>query len=178
MLENVLNQHPVRPLTGGSDIKLDIADGKAIWELFPAGPKGVGVSYQNFRLLLPPGDYLMAGLDVRAQSVSDKPFFLPTGGPRFTVPNRNCVYIGRIASIYSRLPPGSMDQAKKAAAGMSSAMGGRPMLMIYLTKGALLLGSWSIDQPTEDERTPAADSSKRLLAYARQEECVIQMAKD
>lgn len=65
----------IRALTGGSDLKLDIADGKAIWEMVPAGPKGVGVSYQNFRLMLPPGDYLMAGLDVRAKSLSDKPFF-------------------------------------------------------------------------------------------------------
>lgn len=170
----------IRALTGGSDLKLDIADGKAIWEMVPAGPKGVGVSYQNFRLMLPPGDYLMAGLDVRAKSLSDKPFFLPTGWPSFTIPKGNCVYIGRIGAIYSRLPPGSLDEAKAAAGEMSAAMGGRPLFMIYLTKGALLAGSGSrsIDQPTEDERTPAADSSKRLLAYARQEECAIQMVKD
>jgi len=168
----------IRPLAGGHDVKHHIADGTPVWELLTVGPTVVGATFQNFRLVLPAGDYLVEGLDVRAPSLSDKPFFLATGGPSFTVPKGNCVYIGRIGLFYSRLPPGSLDQAKAAAGVVSAEMGGRPLLMIYLPKGALLVVSSSIDQPTEDERTPAADSSKRLLADAHQKKCAVQLAKN
>jgi hypothetical protein len=162
----------IRKLTGGHDVIYDIADGTAIWELFTEGPKDVGLSFQNFRLVLPPGDYFVAGIDVRAKSLSDKPFFLPIGEPSFTVPKGNCVYIGRIAVIYSRLPPGSLDQAKATIGGMSAARGGKPLFMVYQTKGTLLDAARSIDQPTEDDRTPAGGYSKQLLAYAHHKQCV------
>lgn len=167
----------IRQLQGKHDVIYDIADGKAIWELFTRGPTDVGVSFQNFRLVLPPGDYLVTGLDVRAKSLSDKPFFLPRGGASFTVPKGNCVYIGRIGAFYSRLPPGSLDKAKAATAEISAAMGSRPLLMIYLPKGALLVATRSIDQPTEDERTPAEAYSKQLVAVAHDRQYAVQLAK-
>jgi hypothetical protein len=167
----------ISQLTGGHDLKYDIADGTAIWELFTGGPKDVGASFQNFRLVLPPGDYFVAGLGIRAKSLSDKPFFLPTGGPSFTVPKEGCVYIGRINATYLRQPPGSLDQAKAAAGVMSAMTGGKPLFMIYLTKGALLATARFVDQPTEDERTPAGAYSKRLLTYAHHKRCTVQLAK-
>ncbi|RAM01096.1 hypothetical protein DO021_15525 [Desulfobacter hydrogenophilus] len=163
----------IRQMTGGHDVIYDIADGMAIWELFTEGPNDVGVCFQNFRLVLPPGNYFVAGLDVRAKSLSDKPFFLPTGGPSFTVPKGGCVYIGRINATYLRLPPGSLDQAK-ATTGKISAATGNPLRMIYLTKGALLATALFVDQPTEDECTPAGDYCKQLLAYAHHNVCTVQ----
>lgn len=167
----------ISQLTGGHDPKYDIADGTAIWELFAEGSTDVGASFQNFRLVLPPGDYFVAGLGVRAKSLSDKPFFLPTGGPSFTVPKDGCVYIGRINATYLRLPPGSLDQASATAGKISAATGGKPLFMIYLTKGALLATARFVDKPTEDERTPAGGYSKQLLAYAHDKLCTVQLAK-
>ena len=180
----------IRPSAGGRDVIHNIADGTAIWEVSKVnccagrptssgdgGQAVVGASYQNFRLTLPPGDYFITGFDVRAPSLLEKPFFLPTGGPSFTVPKANCVYIGRIGAIYSRLPPGSLDQAKQASANVSLAMGGRTVSMIYLQKGALVAAANSLDQPMEDEHTPAGMYSKQLLAYAHQRKCAVQLAK-
>ena len=103
----------IKSLAGGYDIKYHIADDTQIWELITEAPSiSGGASYQNFRLMLPSGDYSMEGLGIQAKSLSDKPFFLVSGGQNFTVPKGNCVYIGRIGVLYSRLPPGSLDQAK------------------------------------------------------------------
>lgn len=163
----------IRQMPGGHDVIYDIADGMAIWELFTGGPKDVGACFQNFRLVLPPGNYFVAGLDVRAKSLSDKPFFLRTGGPSFTVPKGGCVYIGRINATCLRLPPGSLDQAK-ATAGKIFAATGKPLRMIYLTKGALLATTLFVDQPTENECTPVGDYSNQLLAYAHHNVCTVQ----
>jgi len=167
----------IRPLAGGQQDQYVIADGTAIWELFLDVPSIAGASYQNFWLMIPPGDYYLEGIGVKSQSLSDKPFVLPTGGPSFTVSEGKCVYIGRIGVSFGRLAPGTLDQAKTGVGEMSATMGGKRLPMLYLPKGSLVFVAKSIDQPSEDERSPAADSSRQLQAYAQQRECAVQMAK-
>lgn len=122
----------VKEHRNGNELTFEIADGSAVWELMPAGPQKAGVSLQNFRLMLPPGEYSVSEFGVGAKSLSDRMFFLPVAGPTFTVPESRCVYVGRITAIYWRLAPGSLDQAKTEAGEVSASIGGKPLLMFYL----------------------------------------------
>jgi hypothetical protein len=160
----------------GPDVKYDIADGSAIWELSPPGPQEAGASLQNFRLMLAPGDYSVSGFYVRAKSLWHKLFFLPTGGPNFTVPESGCVYIGRINVVLLRLPPGSVAETKAASVKLSASVG-EPLLLVYLPWGSLVPEAKFVDQPQEYEHSPAGSYSKQLLAYARQKQCAIRLAE-
>jgi hypothetical protein len=163
----------IKPQAGGLDIKHPIADPSPVWQ-----SHGEVVStHQNFNLSLAPGDYRIMALEVQASSLADASFVLPVGGPSFTVPEGNCVYIGRIGFFYTRLPPGSAAKALAATQMIAEERGRPAALMVYLHKGALIPTARSIDQPTEVERTPAAEASKQLLARAHEQKCAIQLAK-
>lgn len=171
----------IRPSAGRRDVIYKIADGTAVWEvatptLLERKVGRVGASYQNFRLKLSPGEYLVTGFDVRAKSLSATPVFLPTGGLSFSVPDGNCVYIGRVGGVYSRLEPGSFDQAKTQVGSMSAELG-KPVFMIYLTTGALVPVSGVSDQPKDDEQTSAGLYARQLLAYAHERGCAVQLAR-
>lgn len=157
----------------GSKATVDIADGSATWELTAGEPPKAGAVLQNFNLILPPGEYSITAFGVRSKSLSEKMVFLPSAGPKFTVPESRCSYIGRINATFLRLAPGSLEQAKAASAEVSASIGYLPLVMIYLPQGALLLWTSFRDLPLEDGRTRADDYSKQVLEYARQKQCVL-----
>jgi hypothetical protein len=165
----------IKERSNGNDLDFDIADGSAVWDLMAVGPQKAGSSVQNFRLMLPPGEYSISGFGVRARSLSDRVFFVPSDGPTFTVPENRCFYIGRINSTFWRLAPGSLKQAQAASADVSATLGGKPLLMVYLPHGSLLWMTAFVDQPPEDGHAQAGTYSRQVLAYARQKECAFLM---
>jgi hypothetical protein len=163
----------IRSIASGSDFKLEVTDRSMQWK---EEKEKVITSDQNFTLSLRPGSYEIVGLDVKAESLSDLPFSLVTGGPRFSVPEGNCVYIGRIAYFYMRLPPGSFAEAK-AAVGKMAKDRDKPILFLYLTKGALVNATASIDIPDGAETRPGSTASKRAYTQAREKNCAVHLAK-
>lgn len=163
----------IRPLAGGSKLKFKVTDPSPQWEVEKTD---VAVTFQNFSFSLRPGSYEIVFLEVEAQSLSDAPFSLVTGGPRFTVPEGNCVYVGQITFAYMRLPPGSRDQAVAVVQKMAKKQG-KPFVLLYLTKGALVGVSTAVDTPSDIEERKALNGSKRIFAQAREKNCAVQLAK-
>jgi hypothetical protein len=89
----------------------------------------------SFHLALPPGRYRVQALGLRSASLSPAPFTILTGGPAFTVPRGGCAYIGLIAIVYYRLPPGTPSQQAAAASRLAH---GTQAYFSYLKTGGLL----------------------------------------
>lgn len=141
-----------------------------------SGKDKYAASHQNFAFSLRPGSYEIVDLEVEAQSLSHSRFSLVTGGPHFVVPEGNCVYIGRIAFIYMRLPPGSLAQARAVVATMAKERG-MSILLLYLLKGALVGPSTAVDIPGEAEAQQGTARNRRAFERARDKNCAIQLAK-
>lgn len=163
----------IRSIAGGSEFKFKITDPSPEWIV---ERDKVAASHQNFAFSLRPGSYKIVALEVEAQSLSDSSFSLLTGGPHFAVPEGNCVYIGRLAFIYVRLPPGSSAQAA-AVVGTMAKERGKPIVFSYLTKGALVGASTAIDIPGEAEARQGPAGSRHEFERARDKNCAIQLAK-
>ena len=167
----------IKPQAGGAEIRHKIADSSPGWSLESSKERQVAVSHQNFSLQLSPGIYEISTLEVQAPSLSDTEFSLPTGGPNFTVPERNCVYVGRMSFVFLRLPPGSFDQSR-AWAALAAQKEGKSILFVYLPKGTLVLpASTSVDTPRDTEQTQGVNGSKQLLAKASAKKCTVQLAR-
>ena len=163
----------IKSMAGGSEFKFNIRAPSPEWTV----EKGkVALSDHDFAFSLKPGDYEIVELAVEAQSLSDSRFSLATGGPRFTVPEGNCVYVGRITFIYMRLPPGSLAQAQ-AAVKMMVAERGEPMMLYYFTKGALVPASTAVDIPGEAGARQGSAGSRHAFERARDRNCAVQLAK-
>lgn len=158
---------------GGQVTEYKIIDPSPGWELGEAGK--LASTFQNFALSLRPGKYKLTALKVRAASLSATTFALPTGGPGFIVPDTDCVYVGRIALNFVRLPPVSLAEAQKSAMRISKEHG-RPVVMVYLVDGTLIPATSALDVPNEEEHSPGGKHSKELLDRARTKQCVIQLA--
>jgi len=137
----------IQPMAGGSELRFKITDPSPQWKV---EKDKVAASRQDFTLSLKPGSYKIVALEVESQSLSDSRVSLVTGGPHFAVPEENCVHIGRIAFFYARLPPGSLAQAQAVSKEMAKEQG-KPLLLVYLMKGALVGVSAAVDIPGEDE---------------------------
>jgi hypothetical protein len=112
----------------------------------------------------------------RAQSTSlaDEPVPLAKRGPSFTVPEGDCVYVGRVTYPYLRLPPGSLAQAKAAAEPMFHEKGSRTLgVLLYLPTGPLVPFEESVDKPKKGDQTHDED----IVAEAHHRQCVTDLAK-
>lgn len=158
----------IKSFKDGANLKFNIADRSPQWEM---KKNKYGVSHQNFSFSLRPGSYEIIALELEAGSLSISDFSLVTGGPRFTVPEGNCVYIGRIALMYMRLPPGSHGQAVSFLRTMAKRQE-RGSLMLYLTKGSLISASHAIDIPVQKSHA----SGYRAFTQAREKRCTTQLA--
>lgn len=157
----------------GQEAEFRITDPSPGWEL---GAEGKSAStFQNFALSLRPGKYKLTALKVRATSLSATPFTLPTGGPSFTVPDAECVYVGRISLFFVRLPPGSLAEAKVSAMRIAKEHG-KPVVMVYLVDGTLIPATSALDVPKEEELSPGGKHSKEILDRARIKQCANQLA--
>lgn len=161
----------IKPLAGGPELKLRVTDSSPVWEVREGG----ALTYQNFSFSLPPGSYEVVSLEVEANSLSDAPFSLFTMNPRFAVPVGSCVYVGRICLGYMRLPPGSLEQAQ-AVVQQTSKERNQTLIMTYLQKGALVTTVFMIDMPGDTDDSEALKGSARILAQAREKNCVVELA--
>lgn len=157
---------------GGQVTEYKIIDPSPGWELGEAGK--LASTFQNFALSLRPGKYKLRALKVQSPSLLETSFSLPTGGPSFTVPDAECVYVGRIGFSFIRLPPGSYAEANDWVMRMAKERG-KGLLSVYLPQGTLVLATYALDVPKESERTPRQGSTQ-LLAQARTKQCAIQIA--
>jgi hypothetical protein len=163
----------IKSMAGGSEFKFKITDPSPVWKV---EKDKVAASHQDFTFSLKPGSYEIVALEVEAQSLSESRFSLATTGPQFYVPEGNCVHIGRIAFIYTRLPPRSLAQAK-AVVGTMAKERGKPIMFLYLKKGALVGASTAVDIPDKAEARQGSASSRHAFERARDRNCAIQLAK-
>lgn len=160
----------IKSLRRGVATKHRIADPNPTWMVRQKGK--VAMSEQNFHLPLPPGNYKITEITAKAKNLADKSFTLVRNGPQFTVPQGNCVYIGRIVYTYTRLPRASLAQAKAAMLKLAQKKD-KPVSMIYLTEGALIPVSSVINIPKKIEQA----HGNEMLAKAHEMGCAEALAK-
>lgn len=175
----------IEPVGAGPPIKHRIADATPAWVVsnIPAGiVRGSrqqvfitrGSTHQNFILLLRPGDYKISEVLARSTSLSETQIALPTVGPVFTVPEGECVYVGRVIYPYLRLPPDSLAQTKAAVKSLFLERSERVLrILIYMPEGALVPNKESVDKPKEGSQPH--DEDIRMEASRRR--CVTELAK-
>jgi hypothetical protein len=137
----------IEPLAGGSTVRHKITD--------PAG---------GFALSLSPGEYKILMLEVEAPAMSPDPIDLPTGSPKFTVPDKGCMYVGRIFIFYFRLPAGSVNEQAALVQEIAEQADRPTIFFIYLESGGLVPKSAGVDLPDESERIQGAANCTIQLA--------------
>ena len=163
----------IKPVGGGATIKHRITDPSPRWMIEGGDKRKSAASHQNFRLSLRPGKYKISEVLAQARSLMEKPFILTKYGPTFTVPEGNCVYVGRIGYIYVRLPPGSLAQATAAVEMMLEEKRKTGGSFLYLTTGALVPFSITVDEPKKAAQT----HGNEILTEAREKKCITKLAK-
>ena len=164
----------IKPVAGGPPIEHRITDSAPGWAVMNGNKPKAAASHQNFMLSLRPGKYEISETLIQSSSLSEKPLSFALNVPSFTVPEGNCVYIGRFGYIYMRLPPGSYEQTLAVASIMAKERGiGKSVATLYLVKGSLIPDSFFVDQPTEAEQT----HGYKILSEARKKQCVTNLVK-
>src|SRR5574338_104103 len=162
----------VKPTMGSGEFKFRVDDPSPQWTV---GAEGKSATfYQNFKLSLKPGTYKLDRIEVDAPSLSSTPFHLLFAPPGFTVPEGNCVYIGRLGMAYMRLPRGSLAQAKEAIKPLAKEAG-KPVVFHYLVEGTLVPVADSVDTPSGAELQQGKGGSQ-AYADARAKNCVVRLA--
>ena len=164
----------IQSLPNGPQIRYRIADHLAVWD------KGLDMAtaHQNFLLVLPPGSYMILGLEVQAPSLSDKgPAVLITGGPSFAVPDQACVYVGRIGFVFLRLPPASFAKSKAMVQAIAEERGLKQIGFYYSVKGALVVSSTVVDTPPDWGRTWGDDHGAKHYTEALAKHCTVNLAQ-
>ena len=158
----------IKNFKDGSELKFNISDSSPQWEV---KKNEYAASHQNFNFYLRPGNYEIIALELEAGSLSISDFSLVTAGPRFTVPEGNCVYIGRITLMYMRLPPGSHAQTMSLVKTMAKDLE-QGFFTTYLTKGSLINTSHAVDIPAQQSHA----SGYQAFTQAREKNCAINLA--
>lgn len=115
----------------------------------------------GFSLTLDPGTYSLYALKIRAASMSDNAFEVPTTGPTFTVPASGCAYIGRITFAYYRMPEGSFDVQTEL---IKEAFGRDDVYFVFLESGSLVGNEAGVTLPAEAERVSGSENCRVTLA--------------
>lgn len=127
----------IKPAAGGAEVTQSIPE---------AG--------DGFSLTLDPGSYALSALEIRAPSMSDEAFQVPTAGPTFTVPASGCVYIGRISFAYYRMPEGSLEAQTEV---IKAAFGRDDLYFVFLESGSLVGKEAGVTLPPEGERVTGSE---------------------
>jgi uncharacterized protein DUF4124 len=163
----------VKPTIGSGEFKFRVDDPSPQWTVDPDGK--TATTYQNFNFSLKPGTYKTDRIEVDAPNLSGTPFTLPLMASGFTVPEGNCVYIGRLGMAYMRLPPGSLEQATETLKPLAKEVG-KPLVLIYLTKGGLVPVADSVDTPSDAELRQGTGGGSQAHAEARAKNCAVRLA--
>jgi len=165
----------VRSLPDRSERRIPVLDLTPSWTI----ERGTGQTEQNFKFAARPGRYEFAGLEVVARSLSSTKFSLPLWG-RFEVHETSCVYLGRIGSTYWRFPPGTRDQAAKYAGQwleLQSAGKITRGIMLYLRKGALVLGGMTIALCGPEDFQQKSPKACEVARAARVRNCIFELVE-
>jgi hypothetical protein len=117
-------------------------------DVFPVQITGPSGGYSQS---LPAGTYEIETLEFSVFDVD-----VPTGWPSVLVPEKGCIYTGRLFLSYYRLPPGSVGEQAGIVTEISKASG-QNAYMIYLESGSLVPESAGIDLPDSSERVEGSE---------------------
>jgi hypothetical protein len=109
----------------------------------------------GFSIQLPEGSYT---LDLKINAIGAN---LVTGGPKIQVPAEGCIYIGRVAINYNRLPPLSIVDQMGLAQQFAGSGG---VSFTLINEGSMIHLSTEIDLPAEGEWVQGSEACLVSLA--------------
>jgi len=155
------------------DSRFAVTDPSPAWK---RDAEHVVSSHHDFALALRPGAYELRAIEVDAPSLSDSPFEYPALALRFVVPERNCVYIGRIYIVLRRLPPLPFDRAAELAKKIVEGASKESFIFHYLPRGAVIPWEFGVDMPGTAGAQQGHEGGKQALTRAREKGCLIRVA--